>query len=207
MTLSVLTTRGGHSGRWRCVRRPARMSSTASSSFAARGTTTRQASLASCKAGCGPLLLVDNDKLRCAAAHRIFGVCRSSSCHMRRSASMWTACKATTSGEVQSGTRTCYYCTVALLYKLAPWVMREGAQQFCGTCSDLLICDEAHRLKNDATQTNRALDSLACKRRVLLSGTPMQNHLDEVQKLTAAPAILFPFTCACANARYLASQR
>lgn len=45
---------------------------------------------------------------------------------------------------------------------------------------DLLICDEAHRLKNDATLTNQALDSLACKRRVLLSGTPLQNHLDEV---------------------------
>lgn len=45
---------------------------------------------------------------------------------------------------------------------------------------DLLICDEAHRLKNDATLTNKALDGLACKRRVLLSGTPMQNHLDEV---------------------------
>ncbi|WIA32931.1 hypothetical protein OEZ86_006099 [Tetradesmus obliquus] len=47
-----------------------------------------------------------------------------------------------------------------------------------GSC-DLLICDEAHRLKNDATLTNRALDSLPCRRRVLLSGTPMQNHLDE----------------------------
>lgn len=46
VTLSVLTTRAGHSGRWRCARRPARMSSTASSSSAARGTTTRQASLA-----------------------------------------------------------------------------------------------------------------------------------------------------------------
>ncbi|GFR41308.1 hypothetical protein Agub_g1986, partial [Astrephomene gubernaculifera] len=44
---------------------------------------------------------------------------------------------------------------------------------------DLLMCDEAHRLKNDATLTNRALDNLPCKRRVLLSGTPMQNHLDE----------------------------
>ncbi|KAK9916056.1 hypothetical protein WJX75_007902 [Coccomyxa subellipsoidea] len=44
---------------------------------------------------------------------------------------------------------------------------------------DLLICDEAHRLKNDQTLINKALDSLACKRRVLLSGTPMQNHLDE----------------------------
>lgn len=87
---------------------------------------------------------------------------------------------------------------------------------------DLLICDEAHRLKNDQTLTNKvgfgyctstgycqqlqcqlwmqggsyrgepgerrscctpaaaqALGSLACKRRVLLSGTPLQNHLDE----------------------------
>lgn len=44
---------------------------------------------------------------------------------------------------------------------------------------DLLICDEAHRLKNDQTLTNKALDSLACRRRVLLSGTPMQNQLQE----------------------------
>lgn len=38
----------------------------------------------------------------------------------------------------------------------------------CPTCCDLLICDEAHRLKNDETQTNQALDSLPCRRRVLL---------------------------------------
>ena len=43
----------------------------------------------------------------------------------------------------------------------------------------LLICDEAHRLKNDETLTNKALASLPCRRRVLLSGTPMQNDLEE----------------------------
>ncbi|CAI8587210.1 unnamed protein product [Vicia faba] len=47
-----------------------------------------------------------------------------------------------------------------------------------GSC-DLLICDEAHRLKNDQTITNRALAALPCKRRVLLSGTPLQNDLEE----------------------------
>ncbi|KAJ3695883.1 hypothetical protein LUZ60_001260 [Juncus effusus] len=47
-----------------------------------------------------------------------------------------------------------------------------------GSC-DLLICDEAHRLKNDQTLTNKALASLPCKRRILLSGTPMQNDLEE----------------------------
>jgi len=46
-------------------------------------------------------------------------------------------------------------------------------------CCDLLICDEAHRLKNRDNQTTRALHSLPCKRRILLTGTPMQNDLEE----------------------------
>ncbi|CAL4967142.1 unnamed protein product [Urochloa decumbens] len=47
-----------------------------------------------------------------------------------------------------------------------------------GSC-DLLICDEAHRLKNDQTLTNKALAALPCTRRILLSGTPMQNDLEK----------------------------
>ena len=42
-------------------------------------------------------------------------------------------------------------------------------------CCDLLVCDEAHRLKNRENQTSRALNSLPVKRRVLLTGTPMQD--------------------------------
>ena len=44
---------------------------------------------------------------------------------------------------------------------------------------DLVMCDEAHRLKNGDTLTNKALCGVPCLRRVMLSGTPMQNHLDE----------------------------
>ena len=33
----------------------------------------------------------------------------------------------------------------------------------------------------------QALDSLKCRRRVLLSGTPMQNHLDEVRPAPSLP--------------------
>jgi len=46
-------------------------------------------------------------------------------------------------------------------------------------CCDLLVCDEAHRLKNNENQTSKALNSLPVRRRVLLTGTPMQNDLQE----------------------------
>uniref|UniRef100_A0A224X7V6 DNA repair and recombination protein RAD54-like n=1 Tax=Panstrongylus lignarius TaxID=156445 RepID=A0A224X7V6_9HEMI len=43
----------------------------------------------------------------------------------------------------------------------------------------LVLCDEGHRLKNRENQTYLALTGLQCKRRVLLSGTPIQNDLLE----------------------------
>lgn len=43
----------------------------------------------------------------------------------------------------------------------------------------LIICDEGHRLKNSAIKTSSALNSLNCQRRVILTGTPVQNDLQE----------------------------
>ena len=43
----------------------------------------------------------------------------------------------------------------------------------------MLICDEAHRLKNNETKTSVSLNKLATARRCLLSGTPIQNDLQE----------------------------
>ncbi|KAJ1772731.1 DNA-dependent ATPase protein rad54 [Coemansia sp. RSA 1843] len=43
----------------------------------------------------------------------------------------------------------------------------------------LLMCDEGHRLKNSASQTYQALNSLQVQRRIILSGTPIQNDLTE----------------------------
>lgn len=43
----------------------------------------------------------------------------------------------------------------------------------------LLLCDEGHRLKNSESLTVQTLDKLNVKRRVILSGTPIQNDLSE----------------------------
>ncbi|KAI8906650.1 DNA repair and recombination protein RAD54B [Powellomyces hirtus] len=44
---------------------------------------------------------------------------------------------------------------------------------------DIVVCDEGHRLKNAQMRTAQAISSLQTKRRIILTGTPMQNDLGE----------------------------
>uniref|UniRef100_A0A8C5A0X6 RAD54 homolog B n=1 Tax=Gadus morhua TaxID=8049 RepID=A0A8C5A0X6_GADMO len=43
----------------------------------------------------------------------------------------------------------------------------------------LIVCDEGHRLKNSSIKTSSAISGLSCRRRVILTGTPVQNDLQE----------------------------
>jgi len=56
----------------------------------------------------------------------------------------------------------------------------------------LLICDEAHRLKNANIKTSALISGLNISKRVLLTGTPIQNNLEELHTLAelARPGIL-----------------
>lgn len=44
---------------------------------------------------------------------------------------------------------------------------------------DLLVCDEGHKLKNNANKGLKILSNLDIERKILLTGTPIQNNLNE----------------------------
>ena len=56
---------------------------------------------------------------------------------------------------------------------------RLHADVLCKAPIGIVICDEGHRLKNSENQTYNALNQLQSHRRILLSGTPIQNDLLE----------------------------
>lgn len=45
---------------------------------------------------------------------------------------------------------------------------------------ELLIFDEGHRLKNKKSKFFKKIQSFKCKKRILLTGTPLQNNLNEL---------------------------
>lgn len=57
--------------------------------------------------------------------------------------------------------------------------LRLNVDELRNTPIGLLLCDEGHRLKNGESQTFTSLNSLNVQKRVILSGTPIQNDLSE----------------------------
>ncbi|SPO28747.1 related to RAD54 - DNA-dependent ATPase of the Snf2p family [Ustilago trichophora] len=60
---------------------------------------------------------------------------------------------------------------------------------------DLLICDEGHRLKSKEAKTTMMFDELSVKRKIILSGTPIQNDLKELYAMIdfVAPSLLHSY--------------
>ena len=55
---------------------------------------------------------------------------------------------------------------------------RINVDKFANHC-DMLVLDEGHRLKNMNIKTFQSFNKVNCFRRIILTGTPLQNSLDE----------------------------
>ena len=55
----------------------------------------------------------------------------------------------------------------------------------CSHGPDLVVCDEGHRLKNINSKSHIALSRIRTSRRVILTGTPIQNNLMELYAIVA----------------------
>ncbi|ETO15973.1 DNA repair and recombination protein RAD54, partial [Reticulomyxa filosa] len=72
-----------------------------------------------------------------------------------------------------------YYQLIKMKPKtLVPATRSEGEDS---NVVDLIVCDEGHRLKNKAgNQTMDALDAMNTPRKIIITGTPIQNNLSEL---------------------------
>ncbi|XP_045661906.1 DNA repair and recombination protein RAD54B isoform X3 [Ursus americanus] len=77
--------------------------------------------------------------------------------------------------KVEEFTKSPFYSVLIISYEM----LLRSLDQIKNVKFDLLICDEGHRLKNSAIKTTTALISLSCEKRIILTGTPVQNDLQE----------------------------
>lgn len=66
-----------------------------------------------------------------------------------------------------------------ILDNIRPTIVNKIRTALLDPGPDIIICDEGHLLKNDCSVLAVAMSRVVTKRRIVLTGTPMQNNLRE----------------------------
>src|SRR5208283_2785569 len=89
----------------------------------------------------------------------------------------------TTSDPLLRGDPARFWAAPRIIASLALSRRREHVERILAQSFDLVIVDEAHRLRDRASQSYKLVDSLTKRFLLLLSATPVQNNLIELYNL------------------------
>ncbi|KAM3869276.1 transcriptional regulator ATRX-like [Diretmus argenteus] len=71
------------------------------------------------------------------------------------------------------------YRNLSLGHKVPNGVRKQFQSTLVNPGPDFVVCDEGHILRNDASSISKAMNAIKTRRRVVLTGTPLQNNLVE----------------------------
>jgi DNA repair and recombination protein RAD54B len=109
--------------------------------------------------------------------------------------------KAAIADKLRTFATASYACVLIISYEQLR--IHADALRAVGPIS-VCICDEGHRLKNPNAALTKALRALQCQSRIILSGTPIQNELNEFYAMLsfACPQLLETLTPAAFKRLY-----